>query len=268
MSSDLPAPKAPESIVSNKKFSPPASVSVVIRTIGRPELRQAVESVQMQTHVQKRRPLDIVIVNAADTTLPHFDLPGIPVHEVRRGRKLTRPEAANAGLDAATSDYVCFLDDDDWFHPGHIESLLKLLTANPAIKLAYSGVLLVHGDGTPYARLNRPFDREALFRGNYIQMGAALFSRKLLDDGARFDETLLNFQDWDFWLQLAQRTDFLHSDEVTLSWRAFDGQSGSGMGRNADLTLQASYTRRVQQKWARAAAALSGARSPALVGGG
>lgn len=240
----------------NETCASPASprISVIIRTLGRPELQQAVESVCAQTLAATRHAIEIVLVNAANTVLPSFDLHGVAMREVRAGRTLSRPEAANAGLDAATGDYLCFLDDDDWFQPDHLASLIALLRAHPSARLAYSGVLLVHADGRPYARLNRPFDRAALFRGNYIQMGAALFERSLLDDGARFDETLLNFQDWDFWLQLAQRTDFLHSGQTTLSWRAFSGESGSGMGPNADLTLQAAYTRRVQQKWAGVAA--------------
>ena len=113
-------------------------------------------------------------------------------------------------------------------------------------------MMLVRADGTPHARLNRPFDRDALYRGNYIQMGAALFCRSLVEEGVRFDESLLNFQDWDFWIQIAQRTDFLHTGKVTLYWRAFNGQSGSGIGPNADHALQSNYTQRVQKKWARA----------------
>lgn len=235
-------------------------ISVIIRTLGRPELTQAVESICAQTLAATRHAIEIVLVNATNRTLPSLDLHGVSMREVRTGRRLSRPEAANAGLDAVTGDYVCFLDDDDWFHNDHLASLLLLLKTHPQSRLAYSGVLLVHADGRPYARLNRPFDRDALFRGNYIQMGAALFDRSLLDEGARFDEELLNFQDWDFWLQLAQRTDFVHSGKVTLSWRTFSGGSGSGMGPNGDLSLQAAYTRRVQAKWAHV-------RSAAVAGG-
>lgn len=238
----------------NRHIAPPR-ISVIIRTLGRPELVQAVESVCSQSLAATRHALEIVLVNAGNTVLPSFDLQGIVMREVRAGRALNRPEAANAGLDAATGDYLCFLDDDDWFHPQHLESLFSLLSAQPHVRVAYSGVLLVHANGRPYARLNRPFDRAALFRGNYIQMGAALFERSLLNAGARFDETLLNFQDWDFWLQLAELTDFVHSGEVTLSWRALSGSSGSGMGANADPAVQAAYTRRVQEKWARVARA-------------
>ena len=118
----------------------------------------------------------------------------------------------------------------------------------------------------PHARLNRPFDRDALYRANYIQMGAALFSRSLIEGpgGARFDETLLNFQDWDFWIQLAQRTDFIHSGSTTLCWRAFDGGSGSGMGKNANPALQQTYTQRIHQKWSRISAAFARALTDRL----
>jgi len=227
-------------------FIPPR-LSVIIRTLGRPELLQAVDSVRAQSH----RPIEIVLVNAAGSTLPRVHADDIAMLEVNHGRPLTRPEAANAGLAAASGDHLCFLDDDDYFQPDHLASLLALLSAHPHARLAYSGALLVHADGRPHARLNRPFDRDALYRANYIQMGAALFSRSLIEGptGARFDESLLNFQDWDFWIQLVQRTDFIHSGKTTLCWRVFDGDSGSGMGRNANPALQQTYTRRIHQKW-------------------
>ncbi|MBL8516018.1 MAG: glycosyltransferase [Betaproteobacteria bacterium] len=239
-------------------------ISVIIRTIGRPELAQAVASVCAQSGFRRRPVIELVIVNAAQTMLPHFAVPDVSVREVRGGRSLNRPEAANAGLDAATGDHLCFLDDDDWFHPDHLASLLDALSRHPQSRVAYSGALLVQADGRPYGRLNRPFDRGALLRANYIQMGAALFHRSLLAEGARFDETLLNFQDWDFWLQLADRTDFVHTGRTTLSWRAFSGGSGSGMGANANAAVQASYTERVQRKWMRMLSRRAATRDGAL----
>lgn len=38
----------------------------------------------------------------------------------------------NAGLDAARSDYVTFIDDDDWAEPDYLEFLLQLLEENKA----------------------------------------------------------------------------------------------------------------------------------------
>ena len=47
-----------------------------------------------------------------------------------------------------------------------------------------------------------------------------LFARELLDQGCRFDENFDIFEDWDFWLQLSQHTDFHHIDKCTAFYRS------------------------------------------------
>jgi glycosyltransferase involved in cell wall biosynthesis len=235
-------------------------ITVIIRTLGRPELGEALASIA----AQQLQPAEVLLINAACRPL-HAVLQEwsdrLPLKEVCAAKPLNRPEAANAGLLAASSEWLCFLDDDDFQHPDHLSTLMAALKQAPDARAAYSGFLMLDEHDRPHARLNRPYDHAALRRGNYIQMGAALFARSLVEEGARFDESLLNYQDWDFWLQLAERTRFAHTGQATLSWRAFRGQSGSGMGANADLALQARYTRRIREKWAGALKGLS-SRAP------
>ena len=57
-------------------------VSVIVRTMGRPELARALDSVAAQTH----RPIEIVIVDAADAGLAMHERSGLPVRVVRKGR--------------------------------------------------------------------------------------------------------------------------------------------------------------------------------------
>ncbi|MFE7772943.1 glycosyltransferase family 2 protein [Streptomyces sp. NPDC057445] len=42
-------------------------------------------------------------------------------HETNRGVA----QARNTGLDAATGDYVTFLDGDDWYAPGHLHAMVR-----------------------------------------------------------------------------------------------------------------------------------------------
>lgn len=233
--------------------APTYQISVIIRTLARPELDDALASIA----VQQLPAAEVLLVNAGAQPLsPIIDrwCGRLPVREVRKHGPLNRPQAANAGLLAATSPWLCFLDDDDLYHADHLSSLVATLEAQPLCRVAYSGFLMLGEGDRPHARLNRPFDRAALHRGNYIQMGAALFAQSLVTEGARFDESLLNYQDWDFWLQLAERTRFAHTGRISMSWRACRGASGSGMGANADMALQARYTRLIQDKWSRIAA--------------
>jgi glycosyltransferase involved in cell wall biosynthesis len=214
-------------------------VSVIVRTLGRPTLARSIASLSAQTY----RPLEIVIVNAGATILiPPRTPPGVRCRVVDGG-PYDRPQAANAGLAAASGEWLAFLDDDDAFLPTHIESLWRMATASDGALVAYSATQCLDEHGRPDIVIGSGFDRLKLFSMNYIQIGAALFAQSLVSQGCRFDEEFECMQDWDFWLQLAQRTHFVHTGEATNLWSAFGGGSGCGMGANTDSALQARYFR-------------------------
>jgi hypothetical protein len=114
--------------------------------------------------------------------------------------------------------------------------------------------------------IGAPFNRLHLFTGNYMQLGAALFSRSLVQEGARFDERLDCYEDWDFIIQLAQRTHFAYTGRPTNLWNAHAGESGAGMGANKRDDVTEPYRRIVAAKWAARAAELNerARREPAL----
>jgi glycosyltransferase involved in cell wall biosynthesis len=219
-------------------------VSVIIRTLGRTSLAASVESVVRQGH----RPIELVIVNASGKPLPALpEIPSIDVQIVGAG-ELNRPEAANAGLASATGDWLIFLDDDDTFHPDHIESLLEKLNETPDALVAYSATACIDLEGRTLATLCCEFDRLRLMAHNYIQIGAALFSSRIVAEGYRFDKSLECFQDWDFWIQLAQRTRFAFTARATNRWSAHSGESGCGMGSNSDPARQDRFGGRLVRK--------------------
>jgi glycosyltransferase involved in cell wall biosynthesis len=223
-----------------------ALVSVVVRTMGRPELARALACVAAQTH----RPLEIVLVDAAGLGVAMSEHAGIPVR-VAGGGKLGRAQAANAGLDAARGEWVMFLDEDDEIASDHVAQLLTALDREPFTRAAYSQTRLLDAAGDVERLLGGPYDREALFRSNYLAMHAVLFARSLAADGARFDETLEIFEDWDFWLQLASRTRFAFTGQPTASYRAAAGQSGAGAGANLDRDAALAQRNRLMAKWQR-----------------
>ena len=188
-------------------------VSVIVRTTNRPLLAEALQSIARQNY----RPLEVILVDATGKGL-EFEgenalVNGLPVSVVNLGIPLPRARAANEGLNASNGQLLMFLDEDDWITPEHVSSLVATLQANPAVNAAYSTTRKTDPQGNPLdERFARDYDPVLLKRDNYIPIHAMLFASSLVDDGCRFDESLDIYEDWDFWLQLSRKTDFLHLD--------------------------------------------------------
>lgn len=207
-------------------------VSVIVRSMDRATLDEALNSLALQTWPN----IEIVLVNARGGG--HRSVPDrwgrLPLRYVSHDQPLHRCHSANLGLDTAVGKYLMFLDDDDWFEVNHVARLIDALQQNPGFRLAYTGVRLVDKCGLPLPEtLAYPFDDVRLLAGNYIPIHAALFDRSLTDEGCRFDESLDLYEDWDFWLQVARVTPFLHVEGLSAAYR-IDRQTGSGVHANSD----------------------------------
>lgn len=220
-------------------------VSIVVRSVNRPELKDALESIAAQSYT----PIEVVAVDALGTG--ELDLRALDGHV--HGRLvsdrcgLSRPAAANAGLKSIRGEYFAFLDEDDYLEQEHIERLVSCLQASKA-EVAYSGVKCVNSDRTASGMiLGEAFDRFRLMWANYIPNNALLFRQSVLNKGLYFDETLECYEDWDFLLQAAQHFEFRFTGLATACYRA-GGSSGVGVqSPDPDRVQQARC--RVLNKW-------------------
>jgi len=219
-------------------------VTVIVRSLGRPQLSRALASVAAQSYPA----LEVVCVNARGPDHPAL-APAtgrVPVRQVGGEGPLGRSRAANLGLAAAAGEFLAFLDDDDWFLEHHVATLMEALEAHPGVRAAYADAEGVAEDGTVVHTFAQPFCHARLLVGNFIPIDAALFARSLLAEGCAFDESLEVYEDWDFWLQLAERTPFVRVPRVGTRC-ATDG--GSGVGLNADPERQRVARQRIYEKW-------------------
>ncbi|HEY3565746.1 MAG TPA: glycosyltransferase family A protein, partial [Casimicrobiaceae bacterium] len=94
-------------------------VTIIVRSIGRDSLREALASVALQDYPR----IEVVVVAACGID-HHPRLPAtIGTHSLRivgGDERLSRPCDANAGLDAAAGDWITFLDDDDVLLATHV----------------------------------------------------------------------------------------------------------------------------------------------------
>jgi O-antigen biosynthesis protein len=211
-------------------------VSVLVRSIDRAELREALGSVAAQTYAH----IEVVVVAA----LPGHDAPPLTVgpHPLRfLPTEAARPRslAANVALDAAWGDYLLFLDDDDWLMPDHIARLVQAVQTHPSSLAAYAGVALVDGEGKPLGQaFDLPFDGVRILSGNMMPIHAVLFSARLRELGCRFDEELDRYEDWDFWIQVARQTVPQHVPGVSAVYRV---HASSGVHVDAGTHSAASH---------------------------
>ena len=206
------------------------TVSLIIRSMGRECLAQAIASVASQRH----RPIELLVVDA--TGGRHPPLPSAPgLDEMRlidAGRPLNRPAAANAGLAAARGEWIGFLDDDDFLEPTHVDRLV-------ARGQEPDRPTLVYAQHWSLDRFHRVVHRHhlgfnPLIMHYYCQIFgmSCLIHRSLRDAGHRLDETLDTSEDWDFWLRLMTVARFATIPEATHFYFLESGTSGTGIGLN------------------------------------
>lgn len=109
-------------------------VIVITPTIGSDKLSDAVESVKNQTYSNVKH---LVVSDGRQflDRIPELvkksaDVISVPYNTGRNNFYGHRIYSAFPHL--VDEDYICFLDEDNWFEPTHIESLVNTIESNPA----------------------------------------------------------------------------------------------------------------------------------------
>ena len=183
-------------------------VSVVIPCYNPPpELTEALASVRAQTHPQ----VEVILVNdgtsdpaalerlrAAATAVTHY------LEQPNQGLAAAR----NAGFRAASGEFVVPLDADDRLEPVFITACLTEIERHPEAAFIYTDYR-VFGD-VKYVERTPAYDLDALLDQN-ILIYATLIRRADWEAAGGYDDSMrLGYEDWDFWLRLAERGRFGH----------------------------------------------------------
>ncbi|MBV5299901.1 MAG: PIG-L family deacetylase [Rhodoferax sp.] len=219
-----------------------ALVSILIRSMDRDHLAEALDSVALQTYPH----IEVVVAAACPGHRPLPTLCGpFAVRLLQTDAPLPRSKAANLAMAHAKGQYLLFLDDDDWLMPGHIARLVDVLSHQPHALAAYTGISLVDAVGRPLGQsFELPFDAIRQLAGNLTPIHAVLFNAKVLELGCHFDEALDRYEDWDFWLQLARLAPMVHLPGVSGAYR-IHGSSGV----HEDAGPAGSATGLIYRKW-------------------
>ena len=168
--------------------------SVIIPTHERPALvQEAVSSVLAQTI----NDFEVIVVDDGSPGMP--DLPSdrrvrLIAHEVNLGVSVAR----NTGIEAATGQYVCFLDDDDLYTPERLEIADEGLVRAPATACSKCFV----NPHSPSTEWTASEDVRFFMASRWLHVGQLVIRREM---APRFDPRLKAAEDHDWAIQLALR---------------------------------------------------------------
>ncbi len=128
-----------------------------------------------------------------------------------------RSRARNAGVEAASSPYVAFLDADDVSLPGRLERQRAALAAAPSAALSFGRVIVVDGESQPLEGWNellaRRFERleqhgatfdEVLAAQCPIYTSATMVRRNAFLEAGGYDPAFDAYEDLDLYLRLSR----------------------------------------------------------------
>jgi glycosyltransferase involved in cell wall biosynthesis len=209
---------------------PTPRVSAVIPVYNQQEpfLREAIESVLAQTD----RDFELIVVDDGSTNAT----PDVIASYGNRLRGFRKPNggvssALNLAIRESRGEWIAWLSSDDLWEPNKLARQLGGLREKPSVGLVYSDALLIDSDGRVVGRRSfppPPTKRRrlmSLVRGCYVNGCSTLVRREVFDDVGPFDERDRLTPDYDMWLRIAERYEFLHIPEPLVRYRVHPGQT-------------------------------------------
>ncbi len=210
----MPMDAEPQSVGCNdyeallRQQSPPL-VSVIVRSSGA-AARSVLDSIDRQSYPA----IEIILAGAAGQE-PQAEAgcrERFPVRAVGAGEAVSGGDSVAEALEVARGEYVAVVDGGVWWLPHAVASLVVVLERRSAAVAAYGATRMVEGGDRALAPAGAVLSTAP---GGPIPLGAALFRRRLLDEGCRPADASETIEEWDFWLRALQLGPVLRTRQIT-----------------------------------------------------
>lgn len=200
-------------------MTPPVSVTVVVPVYnGEQYVRDTLLSILAQTYEH----VECIVVDDGSTD-------GTVAICNEFSNKITlftksnggQSDALNFGWSKSAGKYLCYLSADDLLSPDAIKILVNQAETSGGNVVVYPGYELIDSDGVKIKDVKPLFtDQKNIVERFYCPVGpGALFSKNLFDSCGGWRADLRQIPDFEFWLRLTNKANFIFYDGVLSSFR-------------------------------------------------
>ena len=187
-------------------------------------IESTIQSVLQQNYPQ----LDYIIIDGGSTDgtlaiLKKYERVLQWVSEADGGQA----EAINKGFKRATGDIICWLNADDEFTPGALQTVSTYFRQHPEAQFVYGDAETIDEKGKVYGRrgnVKATTFAELAAVGDFIVQPAAFWRSSVQVEVGLLDESLRYCLDYEYWLRISQKYQ-LHYLNVPLARERFHHQA-------------------------------------------
>ncbi len=149
----------------------------------------------------------------------------------------------NRGIRRSKGDYIAFIDADDLWTPDKLTAQYLALQNTPTAAIAYSGTSRIDEQSKilyniPLANLRGNVYNYLLLRDIVGSGSNPLIKRQALLDRGDFDESLWAAEDWDMWIKLSSKYEFIDVPLHQILYRQSPRSMSSQISRQERETLK------------------------------